>query len=159
MQIRPCLFLLEKQFSENAYKPFADRKRTSWIQIGSLISSDFVMTSKRSFQKHRISKTFFFFCFGESIALHACGFQLGVQTQNIQRLHLYFLCSIARLRGQRWVSIFYTINYIVPKMHSGQMYDVLACSGCWIPQWVSLLIFNIFIMVTTTTTLYHQCFR
>jgi hypothetical protein len=21
----------------------------------------------------------------------------------------------------------------------------LACSGCWIPQWVSLLIFNIFI--------------
>lgn len=112
----------------------------------SLIVSDSVMTSKRTFQKQNIKNIF---CFGEPTALPACGFQMGVQTQSIQRLHLYLLCSTAPLTVQRWVWIFYTINYVVPKMDSGQMFDVAACLGCWISSWVSLPLVNILIVVTT----------
>lgn len=94
----------------------------------------------------------YFVCFGKSMALSACGFQMGVQVENIQRLYPYLLCSTAALTVQRWALIFYTINCVVPKMDSGQMFDVAACLGCWIPWWVSLPLFNILGVATTTTT-------
>ena len=43
-------------------------------RIDSLILSDFVMTSNRTFKKQSIKNTF---CFGEPIALPACGFHMG----------------------------------------------------------------------------------
>ena len=80
MQMISWLFLLEKQFSEIVYKPFADREPLEY-KIDSLILSDFVMSSKRIFKKQSIKNTF---CFGEPIALPACGFHMGVQTQSIR---------------------------------------------------------------------------
>lgn len=94
----------------------------------------------------------YFVCVGKSMALSACGFQMGVQAENIQRLHPHLLCSTALLTVQRWALIFYTINCVVPKMDSGQVFDGAACLGSWIPRWVSLPLFNILIVLTTTTT-------
>lgn len=93
----------------------------------------------------------YFVCFGKWMALSACGFQMGVQAENIQRLQPHLLCSTASLTVQRWALIFYTVNCVVPKMDSGQAFDVATCLGCWIPWWVSLPLFDILIVVTTKT--------
>lgn len=151
MQITSWLFLLEKRFSESAYKPFADRKRTSWIQnwlpdFKWLCDDKQENFSKTEYQKH--------FLLWRANCLACLWLPHGGSDSKHQRIHLYLLCSTAPLMVQRWVLIFYTINCAVPKMDSGQMFDVAACLGCWIPLWISLPLFNILIVVTTINSPY-----